>query len=62
MEFERTDFVSVPVALTDAGRQVLAGEADRVALIGIDRWLGGVHLTPEHAPRWDPAAGRVARA
>ena len=25
-------------------RRVLAGDADRVALNGIDRWLGGVHL------------------
>ena len=31
--------------LTDAGRRVLAGEADYVALNGIDRWMGGVHLT-----------------
>ena len=32
-------------ALTHAGRRVLAGEADYVALNGIDRWMGGVHLT-----------------
>jgi hypothetical protein len=32
------------IALTDAGRSVLGGHADRVALCGIDRWLGGVHL------------------
>jgi len=43
-------------ALTDAGRAVLAGEADAVRLNGIDRWLGGVHLSgPEAAWRWDPA-------
>ena len=39
------------VALSDAGRTVLAGEANAVALRGIDRWAGGVHL--------DSAAGRV---
>jgi hypothetical protein len=33
------------IELTDDGRRVLAGEADRVASCGIDRWLGGVHLT-----------------
>ena len=27
------------------GEAVLAGEADRVELIGIDRWLGGLHVT-----------------
>jgi hypothetical protein len=36
------------VAVTDTGRDVLAGRADYIALNGIDRWVGGVHLTPEH--------------
>jgi hypothetical protein len=42
------------VALTDDGRSVLDGRSDRIALCGIDRWLGGVHLTG-HGPvwRWD---------
>ena len=31
--------------LTDAGSRVLDGKADYVALNGIDRWMGGVHLT-----------------
>ena len=31
--------------VTDAGQRVLAGDADHVALNGIDRWMGGVHLT-----------------
>ncbi|MBE2318611.1 hypothetical protein DVA67_021715 [Solirubrobacter sp. CPCC 204708] len=35
--------------LTDLGRDVLEGRADHVALNGIDRWIGGVHLT---ADRW----------
>jgi Domain of unknown function (DUF1835) len=37
--------------LTDAGRRVLDGEADHVTLNGIDRWIGGVHLTGR-AVRW----------
>jgi len=32
------------LSLTETGRAVLAGDVDRVAAIGIDRWLGGVHL------------------
>ena len=32
-------------ALTDAGRAVLDRQADYVDLNGIDRWMGGVHLT-----------------
>lgn len=30
--------------VTDAGQRVLAGDENAVALNGIDRWLGGVHL------------------
>jgi hypothetical protein len=42
---------------------VLANEADRVALCGIDRWLGGVHLTG-HVPlwRWDGTRQTVRKA
>jgi Domain of unknown function (DUF1835) len=32
--------------ITDTGRRVLAGELDRVEVAGLDRWLGGTHLTP----------------
>ena len=43
-----------PVHLTDSGARVLAGQADQVALNGIDRWIGGVHLHGHHVPwRWD---------
>ena len=44
------------VALTDEGRRVLTGDADRIRVCCIDRWLGGVHLTGA-APlwRWDAA-------
>jgi hypothetical protein len=40
------------VELTDEGRAVLAGEADRVELLGIDRWVGGTHLVPGRVWRW----------
>jgi hypothetical protein len=40
--------------LTDTGARVLAGEADRITLNGIDRWIGGVHLRGHHVRwRWD---------
>lgn len=46
--------------LTDAGREVLAGRLDRVEVLGIDRWLGGVHLKGRRVPfRWDPSARRI---
>jgi hypothetical protein len=43
------------VALTTLGGSVLSGESDRVALCGIDRWLGGVYLSGNGPVwRWDP--------
>jgi hypothetical protein len=36
------------VGLTHAGRDVLDGRADAIAINGLDRWLGGVHLTAEN--------------
>lgn len=42
------------LTLTDAGHRVLAGKADAVELIGIDRWIGGVHLHGHSTYwRWD---------
>jgi hypothetical protein len=41
------------VSITDAGRRVLAGRADHVALNGVDRWIGGVHLEGRDVPRFD---------
>src|SRR5262249_46448305 len=45
------------IALLDAGRDVLSGRVDRVALNGIDLWRGGVHLDAG-APVWRWDAGR----
>ena len=39
--------------LTSLGERVLRGEADRVGVLGIDRWLGGTHLTRANVWRWD---------
>ena len=47
-------------SLTQDGRDVLEGRADRVVLCGIDRWFGGVHLQGHSVPwRWDGERGRV---
>jgi hypothetical protein len=44
------------VTITDAGRRVVSGEQDAVALNGIDEWRGGVHLVGAATSplRWDP--------
>ena len=41
------------LALTGDGRRVFSGDADHVTLNGIDRWLGGVHVTTNSLWRWD---------
>jgi hypothetical protein len=50
------------IGLTDEGRMVLACQADRVDCCGIDRWLGGVHLTGQGAVwRWDKGRQTIRR-
>ncbi|HEX5475484.1 MAG TPA: DUF1835 domain-containing protein [Vicinamibacterales bacterium] len=53
--------VSLPsgtMTLTATGRDLLANRTDYVTQSGIDRWMGGVHLTPGNLFRWD---GRKVR-
>ena len=45
------------VAITDTGRRVLAGRDDHVALNGVDRWIGGVHVSGNW--RWDEGTESV---
>ena len=46
--------------LTGAGEEVLAGTADHVALNGLDRWIGGVHLSGHEVPwRWSEATETI---
>ena len=55
-------FLSRRVALTPLGERVIAGDAERVAEHGIDRWIGGVHLKGRAAGwRWDRSEGRMVR-
>lgn len=50
---EKTVTVPIsPISLALAGHRVLDGE-DAIAIRGIDRWMGGVHLTPDRVWRWD---------
>jgi hypothetical protein len=48
------------LSLTAAGADVLRGKADAIALNGIDRWLGGVHLLGPDA-EWRSNGGRLVR-
>ena len=59
--FDAVDLRDARIAITDAGREVLAARADHVRLNGIDVWRGGVHLTGSHCSpwRWDARAERL---
>jgi redox-sensitive transcriptional activator SoxR len=54
-------FARVPVRLTKSGERVLRGVEDRVERIGIDRWVGGTHVTPQDLWRWDAAKRELVR-
>jgi hypothetical protein len=52
-------FTRLPLRLTAEGERVLRGESDRVDLLGIDRWVGGTHVTTSTVWRWDPGERRL---
>ena len=54
-------FPSIRLALTGDGREVLAAKADRVELVPIDRWVGGIHLQSDCVWRWDRDERRCYR-
>lgn len=53
-------FVTGELAVTDLGREVLAGRRDWQSVNKNSRWLGGVEIRPvPWGWRWDPAAKRL---
>jgi redox-sensitive transcriptional activator SoxR len=54
-------FARRSLRLTAAAERVLHGEADRVELLGIDRWIGGTHITPDSVWRWDAETLKLAK-
>jgi redox-sensitive transcriptional activator SoxR len=52
-------FARLPLRLTREGERVLRGESDRVELLGLDRWVGGTHVTADSVWRWDPVGRRL---
>ena len=60
--FDDRTLPDATITMTDGGRAVLAGQADRIRLRGIDRWLGGIRLEGTGPMwRWDDARGRSVR-
>jgi hypothetical protein len=52
-------FARLPLRLTATGERTVRGEADRVELLGVDRWIGGTHLTPDKTWRWHPTKQKL---
>jgi len=55
-------FARLHLRLTATGEGALRGEADRVELLGIDRWIGGTHITADNSWRWDSNELKLIRA
>ncbi|HET7479709.1 MAG TPA: hypothetical protein VFJ72_09370 [Rubrobacteraceae bacterium] len=56
------DFWNRRAIVTDTGRAVLQGQKDWIEINGIDRWLGGVHLSGSEAEwRWDEPTQQLQR-
>ena len=54
-------FARLQLRLTVTGEHTLRGEADRVELLGIDRWIGGTHITSDNTWRWDGGELKLVR-
>ncbi len=53
------EFRAQEFELSEEGRAVLEGRVDAITLRGIDRWIGGYHLTPQSRLRWDGLKGEL---
>ena len=48
------------VTITAAGEEVLAGKLNWLDCVELDRWIGGVHLTPDDIWCWDSATASLS--
>ena len=49
------------LTITIAGEEVLACKRNWLDMVEIDRWIGGVHLTPDNLWCWDAGSGRLKK-
>jgi len=47
--------------ISQAGKKTLSGQLDWISINGIDKWYGGVHLTPNNRWRWDHSASQLIK-
>lgn len=56
---EIEEYLATPLTLTPFGRAVLGGEADMIAVNGIDRWWAGTHLNGHDSWRWNAQSRKL---
>ena len=56
---QRAAYFKSEVKMTDFGTQVLAGKQDHTVRNGVDRWVGGTHLTNDALWRWESNEERL---
>jgi len=47
--------------ITAAGEDVLSGTKNWLQTVMLDRWIGGVHLTPENSWCWNPVSRSIVK-
>jgi len=47
------------LTITQAGKDVLEGQRNWLAMTELDRWIGGVHLTSGNCWCWNPSSGAL---
>jgi hypothetical protein len=58
-EDDKSSIAHSVIRITDTGLRVLQSQLDHMQLNGINRWLGGVHLTGAATWRWDDQNRRL---
>jgi hypothetical protein len=61
-DYKSNGFLNASFALTETGREVLAGKSDFIEVNSIDLWLGGAHMTAGNIWRWDEHNRKLIRA
>ncbi len=55
---QATIYLESELTLNALGKSILNESEDLIEILGIDRWVGGVHLTTPSCWRWDPEKHR----
>ncbi len=59
LPLDPSGFIDARLAITTTGLSVLRATTDRIDAVGIDTWIGAVHLTPDHLWRFDESNARL---